>query len=1158
MSVFLLNLNLFGQLQDLDSGVWPPSTPNIITTPIYPGGTQYGNPATWYRSDNPIVNGTFGNNGLDLGYNGTGNCAILYSNQFDGYNPFFEVDLIINNVDMSTYTAPILEFYIKHPDGGEEIEIAASNMNGPYTVLQTFSNNYSNWTLVAVDLSAYAGLPEVSLRFRGKEESSFFGVGSTNVGIDNIEISEQTNMTYISSTSSHVGCGLKQGVNNQVIMKIEVEVQGTLNPLVLNALNLNTNGSTEDINDVFFKKIYFTGTNNNFNTDNLLGTVSASGNYSINTNVTLNQGTNYFWLTCDISEVATLSNVVDAECTSLIIDGNSETPTITSPAGNISINNTGVFTVANLNDVGAGSLRNAIILASSYNCGDAIVDARGVTGTINWGNQIILSSGHKISIIGSGSGNLTISGTNEGFMYHYGNGSISFEGFQFTNFSSGVSGQSVIYKPNSKGDFHIKNCYVNSNNIRFLYMPNSPSGNLRIENCTFSNNSNISNSGVVYAPNFFDGGIYISNSTFYNNHSDELAGVMFAANISGGIYISNSTFYNNHSDEYAGVMFAANISDGLYIENCTFMNNSCVESFGGAIRAGNAPTTVINTTFENNTPNEFSGPLSMNYSHMSNTASADITGGNNIINVSGNLLPLANNGGETPTCAINAGSPLINAGTSNLDYDQRGYGRTDISDIGAFEFNGLQDNTAPAPNLSSLPDVIACSSVTSLVSPTALDDFSSTVIVTNNATLPITTTGTTVVTWTYDDGNGNTSSQTQNFIITNTVSVTPSSQINVSCNSGNNGSASVNASGGSVLTFDWTPGNPTGDGTASVTGLTPGTWICTVTNDCGDFGTHIFTITQPTLITGTDTKTECNSYTWIDGNTYTTSNNTANFNIVGGATNGCDSIVTLDLTIVNPATGTDIITACDSYTWIDGNTYTTSNNSATFTLTNGAVCDSLVTLNLTISNSNTGNDVITACDSYTWIDGNTYTANNNSATFTLTNAAGCDSLVILNLTINSVSDITTYVSGLTITANNTAATYQWLDCDNNYAIIDGELDQTFTALANRNYAVEITENGCVDTSACVALTIVGIMENNALQTISLYPNPTNGEIILQLNEYENSDVMVIVRNAIGQEIIKKNFTSSNTLNLNIEGKAGIYFLELGTGNYTAMLKVIKN
>src|SRR5690606_13959419 len=50
-------------------------------------------------------------------------------------------------------------------------------------------------------------------------------------------------------------------------------------------------------------------------------------------------------------------------------------------------------------------------------------------------------------------------------------------------------------------------------------------------------------------------------------------------------------------------------------------------------------------------------------------------------------------------------------------------------------------------------------------------------------------------------------------------------------------------------------------------------------------------------ITGIDTINSCGSYSWIDGITYTENNSTATFNIEGGAANGCDSLVTLNLTI---------------------------------------------------------------------------------------------------------------------------------------------------------------------------------------------------------------------------------------------------------------------
>ena len=112
-----------------------------------------------------------------------------------------------------------------------------------------------------------------------------------------------------------------------------------------------------------------------------------------------------------------------------------------------------------------------------------------------------------------------------------------------------------------------------------------------------------------------------------------------------------------------------------------------------------------------------------------------------------------------------------------------------------------------------------------------------------------------------------------------------------------------------------------------------------------------------------------------------------------------DSIVLLDLNLDYNTSGTIVITACRSYTWIMELLTFFSNNTSTYTITKPSGCDSVVTLDLTINYSTTGTDVITSCDSYTWIDGNTYTSSNNSATHTLTNAVGCDSVVTLDLTI---------------------------------------------------------------------------------------------------------------------------------------------------------------
>ena len=223
-----------------------------------------------------------------------------------------------------------------------------------------------------------------------------------------------------------------------------------------------------------------------------------------------------------------------------------------------------------------------------------------------------------------------------------------------------------------------------------------------------------------------------------------------------------------------------------------------------------------------------------------------------------------------------------------------------------------------------------------------------------------------------------------------------------------------------TATYNWSNGL-TSD---SISGLSAGNYSVDITNGNGCTLTNSITINEPAIISGTDNVgSYCDSYIWpINGIIYNTSNNTATTSLT--ANNGCDSIVTLNLIITNSTTTIDPQTACNSYTWIDGNTYTASNNSATFTSTNSAGCDNVATLNLTINNTTNSIDPQTACDSYTWIDGNTYTTSNNSAIFISTNSAGCDNVATLNLTIlNSTANTTNDVA---------CDSYTWLVDGNTY------------------------------------------------------------------------------------------------------------------------------
>ena len=80
--------------------------------------------------------------------------------------------------------------------------------------------------------------------------------------------------------------------------------------------------------------------------------------------------------------------------------------------------------------------------------------------------------------------------------------------------------------------------------------------------------------------------------------------------------------------------------------------------------------------------------------------------------------------------------------------------------------------------------------------------------------------------------------------------------------------------------------------------------------------------------------------------------------------------------------------------------------------------------------------------------------------------------------------------------------------------------------------------------------------NRLLNNLSIYPNPTSGNLNIQLGHtYE--DVQVVVRNILGQQIMTETYTAVKDINMNIEANSGTYFVELTTGNQRTVSKVLK-
>lgn len=310
----------------------------------------------------------------------------------------------------------------------------------------------------------------------------------------------------------------------------------------------------------------------------------------------------------------------------------------------------------------------------------------------------------------------------------------------------------------------------------------------------------------------------------------------------------------------------------------------------------------------------------------------------------------------------------------------------------------------------------------------------------------------------------------------------------------------------------------------------------TVRMDPGDATTFTFSqsVGEITIITGVMNTYENGSITTNGGTPTLSTNCPVDNTLTGNAFEQTGALASPVLTITIPGGATEITVNCFAVTQGTGNGVFTIDFLDCIT----AACSST-------SNSITA----TSCNSYTSPSGLIWTSSNTYMD-TIPNATGCDSILTIDLTINTV-DVNTAASGPTIIANNTAGTYQWLDCDNSYTPIAGETNQTFVAPINGNYAVSITENGCVDTSACVSISTIGIKEFEKYN-LSLFPNPSKGEFTLNYGDEKPNSISIL--DLQGKLVAEYNKGSMTNFKINVP--KGMYIVKIQFADSEKELKLI--
>jgi hypothetical protein len=457
---------------------------------------------------------------------------------------------------------------------------------------------------------------------------------------------------------------------------------------------------------------------------------------------------------------------------------------------------------------------------------------------------------------------------------------------------------------------------------------------------------------------------------------------------------------------------------------------------------------------------------------------------------------------------------------------------------------------------------------------------------------------------TITDANGCSSTSSANITEPNSLVAASTVDANEACLNTMDGELTASATGGTTpYTYAWSNAATT----ASITGLTAGYYTVTITdaNGCSDMITD--TIVYGLATFDTIAYTACDSmvspsglFTWntsgtymdtltnsvgcdsvltvnLTINTFTTSHQTITacdglvspnglfvwtvsgtyYDVIPNAA-GCDSIMTIDLTIIHSSDSTINVTACDSYSGLTGSKFWTATGVYSDTIPNMAGCDSVVTINLTINNSIAITQSPDICKGDSFQVGTSWYSLEGTYVDSFLTMSGCDSVVTTVVSVETVDVSVTQFAGGLLRADNPFATYQWVNCDSNYAIVPGATGARFEPTLTGNYAAVISTTTCSDTSDCYYVNILGINEISNNIELEVYPNPAgadNNIITVKVNNANGYELNI--RDLAGKLIYSDKDILENTNFIDVSRfAAGAYFIEVKTQNSSDFTKLV--
>ena len=261
-----------------------------------------------------------------------------------------------------------------------------------------------------------------------------------------------------------------------------------------------------------------------------------------------------------------------------------------------------------------------------------------------------------------------------------------------------------------------------------------------------------------------------------------------------------------------------------------------------------------------------------------------------------------------------------------------------------------------------------------------------------------------------------------------------------------------------------------------------------------------------------------------------------NYKITLKAIGGCDSIIYLNLTIIEPIIQNISESVCFGKSIIIGNEVFDESGKYTISLTSSEGCDSTINLVLTVGDEIKSNIAAQICRGQSFQFGNQNLTENGQYTNVLQSATGCDSTVVLELTVNAnpIVDATVDSSlvfiGSQVQLNaipqSENLNYNWTPSN----AVSNSLIANPTAIVNNTtlFYIEVEDrNSCTGLDSVLvevqAFQNQDCMDENVFLPNGFTPNGDNkNDIYLVKSKVPLTSMMLIIYNRWGEKVFETN------------------------------------